>query len=296
VGGASRPGVGTDLARCRQRVRPPKYLAGLRVQRGQPTAYAKFAAGHAAVDNAVVVEWRGGHAVAVLPVLDRRLPHLLAGLHVEGDHVGIELTQKQHALAHRQAAIEPAAADGGDLLVDAGPALPFELTGLRVQREHVVVAGDDIHKPILHQRRRFRGVLAAHPGALQAGHPRALELFHIVGVDLLQRRVALIGEAATVGHPVLAGRAFHQAVDLGIGSRDRQRAPAGQETRNQRRRHAETALNHVVSPGDFVLASPACWAGCIHGGKILRCRRLKPRLRRTFLSTPGELYSIGRLA
>ena len=80
----------------------------------------------ATVDDAVVVERRAGDAVAVLPVLDRRLPHLLAGLHVERHDVGVELAEEDHSFAHRQPAIEPAAADGGDLLVDAGPALPNE--------------------------------------------------------------------------------------------------------------------------------------------------------------------------
>ena len=44
-----------------------------------------------------------------------------------------------------------------------------------------------------------------------------LSLPDIGGVDLLQRRIAIIGEVAAVGNPVLADRASKQAVDLGIG-------------------------------------------------------------------------------
>ena len=110
-----------------QRVPAPQDLAGLGVERGQAAAHAELAAGDAAVDDAVVVERGAGDAVAVLPLLDRRLPHHLAGLHVEGDDIGVELAEEHHALAHGEAAIDPAAAHGRDLLVDARPVLPEDL-------------------------------------------------------------------------------------------------------------------------------------------------------------------------
>ena len=161
---------------ARQGIPPPQDLAGLGVERGQAAAHAVFAAGDPAVDDAVIIQRRAGDAVAVLPDLDRRLPHLLAGLDVERHDIGVELAEEQHSLAHRQAAIVPAAADAGELLVDTRPALPQDLACLGVQREYIVIAGDDVHDAVLDEWRRFERILAADPGALQAGHPGSLEL------------------------------------------------------------------------------------------------------------------------
>jgi hypothetical protein len=62
-----------------------------------------------------------------------------------------------------------------------------------------------------------RRIFAAVAGAFEARHPLAFELLYIARVDLLQRRVALVGQIAAVGHPILADRALQQAVDLRIG-------------------------------------------------------------------------------
>src|SRR5207249_5567073 len=197
-----------------QRVPPPHDLATLGVQSGEATAHAELSTGDTAIDDAVVVERRAGDGVAVLPLLDRSLPHHLAGLHVQGHDVGIELAEEELALAHGQAAIHPAAAHGRDLLVDAGPVFPDDLPGLGVEREDIVVPRDDVHDAVLHEWRGFERVLPTGPGALEAGHPRALELLDVRRVDLLERGVALVGEVAAVGDPVLADRAPQQAVDL----------------------------------------------------------------------------------
>jgi hypothetical protein len=63
--------------------------------------------------------------------------------------------EEQHPLAHREPPIVPAAADAGDLLVDTGPALPQELSRLGVQREYIVVAGDDIHDAVFDEASRL---------------------------------------------------------------------------------------------------------------------------------------------
>src|SRR5262249_15103612 len=162
-----RPSVAAELSRTRQRVPSPQDLAGLRVQRGQTTADTELAAGDAAVDDAVVVERRAGNGVAVLPLLEGGLPRDLARFHVQGHHGRIELAKEQQPLAHRQTAVHPPAAGRGDLLVDAGPVLPQELAGLRVESEDVIITRDDVHDAVLDERRRFEGVLAAQAGALE---------------------------------------------------------------------------------------------------------------------------------
>src|SRR5262249_12494052 len=134
------PGVAANLARPWQRIRPPQDSTGLGIQGRQAPAHAKFPAGDAAVDDAVEVEWCAGDGVAVLPFLNRALPHHLARLHVQGDDIGVKLAKEHQPFAHRQTTIDPAAADSRDLLVDAGPVLPEDLTGLGTQREDIIIA------------------------------------------------------------------------------------------------------------------------------------------------------------
>src|SRR5437667_297910 len=122
--GAGRPGLAATLPRPGQRVPAPLDLAGLGVQRGDAPTHAELAARDAAVHEALVVEWRARDGVAVLPLLDGRLPLHLAGLHVQRDAVRGELTEVEQPLAHGETAVDPAAAHGGDLLVDPGPVLP----------------------------------------------------------------------------------------------------------------------------------------------------------------------------
>src|SRR5437016_5107387 len=98
---AGRPSVAADLARARQGVPLPQDLARLGVECGQAATHPEFAAGDAAIDDAVEIERRASDAIAVMPVLDRSAPNLLAGLDVERHDIGIELAGEQQPLAHR---------------------------------------------------------------------------------------------------------------------------------------------------------------------------------------------------
>src|SRR5439155_13776560 len=133
--GPRRPGVAPELAGPRQREPAPQHLAALGVESGEAAAHAELSSGDAAIDDAVVVERRAGDGVAVLPLLDGNFPRHLARLHVQGNDVGIELAEEELALAHGQPTVDPSAANGRDLLIDAGPVLPEDLAGLRVQRK-----------------------------------------------------------------------------------------------------------------------------------------------------------------
>src|SRR5438876_9634800 len=225
--GAGRPGLAATLPRPGQRVPAPLDLAGLGVQRGDAPTHAEFASRDAGVHEAVVVERCGREGIAVLPLLDGRLPLHLASLHVQRDDVRVELTEVEQPLAHGETAVDPAAAHGGDLLVDPGPVLPEDLARFGVQREDVAVARDHVHDPVLDEGRGLERVLAADARALQARHPGALELLDVRGVDLSQRRIPLVGEVAAVRDPVLARRAPEQPVDLRIGRL--LRSPAGKD-------------------------------------------------------------------
>src|SRR5215831_1401392 len=50
-------------------------------------------AGDAAVDDAVVVEWRAGNRIAIFVLLNRDLPHHLPSLHIQGHDGGVELPE-----------------------------------------------------------------------------------------------------------------------------------------------------------------------------------------------------------
>ena len=177
--GVGRPGVTAEFARSWHRIPSPQNGAGLGVQGSEATPHPKLAAADAAEDNAVVIERRAGDGVAVLPLLNGGLPHHLTRLHVQRHDVGVELTEKEQPLAHGQTAIDPAAAEGRDLLVEVGPVLPENCPGFGIEGEDIVVARDDVHDAILDQRRCLQGVLGTEPRAFEAGHPSPFELHNV---------------------------------------------------------------------------------------------------------------------
>src|ERR1700746_1034950 len=110
------------------------------------------------------------------------------------------------------------------------------------------MAGTDIHDPVFDERRRLERIFAAKPGAFEAGHPGSFELLDGRRVDLLQRRIALIGHVATVGNPVFADRALKQAVDLWIGSSDRRSSRKKKAEGHQDWDHSLCAIPHRLPP------------------------------------------------
>src|SRR4029450_6587326 len=115
--GARRPGLAAGLTRGGERIRPPENLATLGVQGRDTAAHTILATGDADIDHPVVVDRRAGNGIAILPLLDRGLPHHLAVLAIKSHDIGVELAEKHHALAQRYAAVDPAAADGINLLI-----------------------------------------------------------------------------------------------------------------------------------------------------------------------------------
>src|SRR5262249_40107134 len=88
-------------------------------------------------------------------------------------------------------------------------------------------------------------------GAFETGHPAPFELLDIGGVDLLQRRVTLIGHVAAVGHPVLPDRALKQTVDLRIGSPNLCGSRRHQTQSDRRRSDTLHATPHDIPPSFF---------------------------------------------
>ena len=63
----------------------------------------------------------------------------------------------------------------------------------------------DVDDAVLDERLALTRVLRGHRDAVQVGAPDALELRDVGGVDLVERRVALVGDRATVRRPVRSG-------------------------------------------------------------------------------------------
>src|SRR5262249_8243845 len=92
--GAGRPSIATEPAGLWQCIGAPQDGAGLGIEGGEAPAYPVLPTGDAAVDDTVVIEPRTGDGVAVLILLNGRLPHQLARLHVQRHDAGIELAEK----------------------------------------------------------------------------------------------------------------------------------------------------------------------------------------------------------
>jgi hypothetical protein len=192
-----------DFPRPRDRPEFPIEITGFRVVGAEAAADPELAAGDAGVDAAVVVERRRGDRLAVLPFADLGLPFDFAGRLIEGDEAAVELAEEDHPLAQRHPAIGPAAADGVDLFGQFRFVDPELFTGLDVDGENVVSAGDHVHHAFVDDRLRLGRVLGGLAGAVEVGHPDAFQLVDVLTVDFVQRRVASVGEGATVGQPVL---------------------------------------------------------------------------------------------
>ncbi len=200
-----RPGVAAELARPGHGPEAPQLLAARRIERGELAAHAAISARDAGVDHAVVVERRAHDGVAVLPSADGRLPREIAGLGVERHEGAVELAEKHLAVGDRDAAVGPAAAHRGDVLVDARAMLPDERAGLGIERVDVVVAGREIHDAVLHDRRALHRIFGADARA-EIDHPGGLEGLDVVAVDLGERGIARVAPVAADGEPLLAGR------------------------------------------------------------------------------------------
>jgi hypothetical protein len=102
--------------------------------------------------------------MALLVVLYRGDPQLLAGVGIERGQLRIETADEYFAVGVRHAAAIQTATHGREIVVGQFRlVLPFLLAGLRIQREDVLGAGRgaDVHRVADHQRRGFLGLQAA---------------------------------------------------------------------------------------------------------------------------------------
>src|SRR5207247_951993 len=185
--GLVRPGLGTRLAGRGNRVPTPQLLPGLRVVRLDEAARGAVPARHPRDQYAVGDEGRNDALVAFLPLGVLLLPDLLAGLHVESEHVRVDRLAKELALVDRRRASHERSA-GRDaqrpaLVLDGrAPDLP---AGRDVDGEGPV-AVDHVHDAVVDRRLR----VLAHV-VCQAEAPDGNQAPDVGLVDLLQRAVHL---------------------------------------------------------------------------------------------------------
>ena len=83
---------------------------------------------------------------------------------------------------------------------------PQQIAGFDRHRKHVIGAGDDINDTFVHERLSLSRVLVGHTGPAQSCARNALQVGHVVTVDLVEGGVPLIVDVAAVGDPVAGGQ------------------------------------------------------------------------------------------
>ena len=134
-----------------------------------------------------------------MPIRGLVLPDDLASLLVERDDLGVELADKDLAVAECNAAAGLADRTAGPR-IDMGPVVPEDLAGLDIHRKGIVGAVHDIDDALIFEDLSLAGIPEVLAGAHMTG-PDRLELGDIVLVDLGERRIALIFDRAAIGDP-----------------------------------------------------------------------------------------------
>ena len=179
----ARPSVVAEFAGARDRIERPHELAVARVVRLHAAAARAVAAREARDHEPVVVERRGRDAEAVRVRLRLDRPHDLARRVIERDELAVELAGEHLALAERDAAAHPAAADDRDVRVEVRLVRPEDLARVGVEREHVVRARRDVDDAVVDDRLRLARVLAVRARAVQVRAPGGLQPRDVVAVD-----------------------------------------------------------------------------------------------------------------
>ena len=192
-----RPRLIALLAARRDCVSPPQLLAGLRVPPVDETANAEFGSRHSRKEHAVRHQRRHRHRIAFLPFGGLRFPKLLAGLGVIGNHMGVERRAKHLAVVERGSLIgDTAAHHTRRLRWPIERLLPELLSRADVDGDGVFCIGD-VHDAVVDER------LALLPPIIgEAQAPDRHKAFDVGLVDLLERAIALLAVAHSIGQHV----------------------------------------------------------------------------------------------
>ena len=185
--GISFPGLVAKLARCGRDEEFPGYLAGGRVERGQPAANPAITTRDARVEQPVVVDDRVGRVLWRLRTQvgsDLRFPYGFARLFIQREHPRVLLDGEHFAVGNRHASVSPPTRALG---VDVGDVAPGDVARLQVEGKDVLLACRHEHHPVSNDGRPLLRVLGVHTRAVESGHPGALQPLDVARVDLIER-------------------------------------------------------------------------------------------------------------
>ena len=196
--GARRPSLVARFAGPGDGVAAPELLAGGRVPAVEEAAGGGLAAGHPRDEDPVGHHRSAGRVVPLRRVGELLLPQLLAGLHVEGEHMVVDGHPEEPALVdHRPAPVEVAAPPRPFLEDDRrAPDLPPRL---QVDGEGPASV-DGVEDAVVDGRRGQLARLVHHAGA-----PDGHEPMDVRPVDLVEGAVALAVVPHAVDEHVLGG-------------------------------------------------------------------------------------------
>ncbi|MNG96424.1 hypothetical protein D3C79_554900 [compost metagenome] len=177
----------------------PQQLAVFRVVGLDLAHHAKLAAGNAGDQLAIDDHRRGTDGVAFFVVGDLLAPDHLAGVLVQGHQLGVQRAEEHQVAVQRDAAVDHVAA-GADVIRQTCIVLPQFLAGAGIHGEHPRVGAGQVHHPVLDQR---LGLLAALLLTAEGKRPDRPQVLDVVGIEQVQRAVALALHAQAIGHDLL---------------------------------------------------------------------------------------------
>ena len=248
------PGLAAGLAGRRDREGLPLHVAGLRIERHDPVAYALVAAG-GADDDVVLERQRRRRQLDFRLIVQVLVPDDLAGLLVGRDDARILAGGRDHQIAPER---------------DAAVAAVSLLAGVHLPQRAAVGAGahvdlvdraptvDHVHETVLDQRRNFERLVRR--GTADRHRELELHVLDVRSVDLIERRMPLRAVVVMHHQPVVR-LGLEQPLVGHVGRLQRccceQRARGRENGRNscvQRRLPRADLVSVASTPSPFVPA------------------------------------------
>ncbi len=191
----------------------PQQLTVLRVVGFDLADDAELATGNAGDQLAIDHQRRRGDRVTGLVVGDALAPHHLAGVLVQGHQLGVQGAEDHQVVIQRHATVDHVTART-DVVRQTRIVLPQFLAGARIDGEHPRVGGGHVHHAVLDHR---LGLLATLLLATEGHGPDRAQVLDVVGIEDIQRTVALALQPHAVGDDLVGG--FTVVEDFLIGDR-----------------------------------------------------------------------------
>ena len=182
----------------RDGIEAPQFLAVLTVVGRDVATHAHLRTAVADDDAAVDDARCAADSIGLGLVHGQRRPEQLAAVAVERDESSIERAEEQAVAPRCKAAVDDIAA-GPDARFarHLRIVLPAQLARDCVVRLHFGPGGRDVDRAVNHQR---RGFLSAR--RIQVREPRESQVLHVAGVDLFERREALLIVGTAMRQPL----------------------------------------------------------------------------------------------